>query len=55
VVGLESEKINWCKNIESLKKDEETIIGDCLLSSSIMSYFGIFPKDYRDETQLKWK
>ena len=55
VSGLQSEKISWSKNIEELKKEENTIIGDSLLASGIMSYLGIFPIDYRQEIINEWK
>ena len=34
---------------------EETINGDVLLSSGIISYLGVFPIDFRESILLEWK
>lgn len=53
--GLEGEKVNWIKNIEGLEKDFNSVLGDVLLSSGIISYLGIFPNTYRISSIAQWQ
>lgn len=54
LTGLEGERKQWEENIIILTNDKKTLVGDSLLSAGIMSYFGIFPVNYRDETLKQW-
>lgn len=54
VTSLESEKTSWGKNIEDLKKAEETVVGNSILAAGMMAYLGIFPVNYRNAMLEKW-
>jgi dynein heavy chain, axonemal len=45
--GLYSEKERWLEEIQNLTKINDTIVGDVLLSSGIISYLSAFTFDYR--------
>jgi len=47
VGGLAGEKIRWGEGVKQLKKENETLIGDIMLSSSFVSYIGAFNADFR--------
>ena len=49
VNGLASEKERWGKEIDRLKQDEVTLVGDVLLASAFVSYIGAFDHKYRGE------
>ncbi len=53
--GLEGEKVNWIKNIDNLQRDFDSVLGDVLLSSGIISYLGIFPNSYRSSSISLWE
>ncbi|KAL0236998.1 hypothetical protein PCE1_000395 [Barthelona sp. PCE] len=55
VNGLGGEKVRWAQGIGELKKQENTLIGDIILSSAFVSYLGPFNRYYRDHLiQEKW-
>ena len=47
VNGLASEKERWGKEIERLKENEVTLVGDVLLASAFVSYIGAFDHRFR--------
>jgi dynein heavy chain len=47
--GLGSEKVRWADDLEGLKVKRKNFVGDCLLTSSFLSYMGAFTYDYRKE------
>jgi dynein heavy chain len=48
VGGLQSEKLRWGKELETLGERQQSIVGDVLLASSFVSYCGPFPSDIRE-------
>jgi dynein heavy chain len=49
VNGLASENTRWGQEIERLKANEVTLIGDVLLASAFVSYVGAFDHVFRNE------
>jgi dynein heavy chain len=49
VNGLSSENKRWGEEIEKLREEEETLVGDVLLASAFISYIGAFDSDFRNE------
>jgi dynein heavy chain len=47
ISGLEGEKIRWSADSQRLKEDKIKLVGDCLLSSSFLSYTGPFNFNFR--------
>ena len=47
IAGLGSEKTRWTAETKELDSSKEKLIGDCLLSSSFLSYLGAFNYEYR--------
>jgi len=45
--GLESERVRWAKEMTELDENMENLIGDCLLTSSFLSYSGAFTFEFR--------
>eukprot|EP00798_Chlamydomonas_sp_ICE-L_P031818 gene31818-7022_t len=45
--GLGSERTRWTKDIAELDSRKERLVGDCLLTSSFLSYTGAFTFNYR--------
>jgi dynein heavy chain len=55
IEGLQSERERWTNEIGDLDEKTVRLIGDCLLSSSFLSYSGAFTFDYRsDMTYRMW-
>ncbi|MGL4948661.1 MAG: hypothetical protein ACRC42_04795, partial [Mycoplasma sp.] len=52
--SLGNEKEDWKNKKESLKQFSVNIMGDIWISSGIISYWGAFPKSYREEIIEKW-
>jgi len=52
VGGLASENVRWGQEIEKLKSNALTLVGDCMLAAGFVSYVGAFDKDLREEL---WK
>ncbi|DBA95316.1 TPA: Dynein heavy chain cytoplasmic [Trebouxia sp. C0006] len=48
IAGLSSERIRWTADMQALDAKKEQLVGDCLLTSSFLSYCGAFTFDYRD-------
>eukprot|EP01029_Cantina_marsupialis_P011410 TRINITY_DN2544_c0_g2_i1.p1 TRINITY_DN2544_c0_g2~~TRINITY_DN2544_c0_g2_i1.p1 ORF type:complete len:1685 (+),score=666.38 TRINITY_DN2544_c0_g2_i1:710-5056(+) len=49
IAGLSSEKSRWAEDVDKLQITASKLVGDCLLSSSFLSYVGAFTFDYRQE------
>lgn len=47
VNGLADENKRWGENVIKLKENTLSIIGDCLLASSFVSYIGAFNSKFR--------
>ena len=47
IAGLGSERVRWGNDISTLKSKRERLLGDCLLTSSFLSYMGPFTFDFR--------
>ena len=45
--GLGSEKRRWGEELQRLASKKEKLVGDCLLTSSFLSYAGAFTHDFR--------
>lgn len=52
VGGLASENVRWGDEIEKLKSNSLTLVGDCMLAAGFVSYVGAFDKELREEL---WK
>jgi dynein heavy chain len=48
VGGLASENERWGTDIEKLKVDQGTLVGDCMLASGFVSYVGAFDQQNRE-------
>ncbi|KAL3146422.1 Dynein heavy chain cytoplasmic [Trebouxia sp. C0010 RCD-2024] len=48
IVGLSSERTRWTADMQALDARKAQLVGDCLLTSSFLSYCGAFTFDYRD-------
>eukprot|EP00163_Fabomonas_tropica_P031148 TRINITY_DN730_c1_g1_i6.p1 TRINITY_DN730_c1_g1~~TRINITY_DN730_c1_g1_i6.p1 ORF type:complete len:4200 (+),score=1431.71 TRINITY_DN730_c1_g1_i6:1002-12602(+) len=49
IAGLGTEKIRWAAEVEELKEKRKKLVGDCLLSSSFLSYLGAFNQTFRQQ------
>ena len=49
VVLLEDEGIRWQETIAGISKDIERLVGNVLLSSACISYFGAFTGEFREQ------
>eukprot|EP01084_Bolivina_argentea_P249861 418441_1 len=49
VEGLSGERNRWEISIKEYKKSIKNLIGDCIIASSFLSYFGAFDSEYRIE------
>jgi hypothetical protein len=47
IAGLGSERERWTRDIADLEARRERLVGDCLLTSSFLSYTGAFTANYR--------
>ena len=45
--GLESERVRWAKEMNELDESMKNLVGDCLLTSSFLSYSGAFTFEFR--------
>ncbi|XP_041348477.1 dynein heavy chain 3, axonemal-like isoform X2 [Gigantopelta aegis] len=54
ISGLGGEKTRWTQNVEQLTETYDNIVGDVLLSASIIAYLGPFILDYRQECIKEW-
>ena len=50
--GLASENTRWGNEIEKLRQNEQTLVGDVMLASAFVSYIGAFDYMFRDKL---WK
>lgn len=56
ITGLSSEKARWTEDLAKLHLEREKLVGNCLLSSSFLSYCGPFTYEYRKEMIYEnWK
>uniref|UniRef100_A0A7S0KGL2 Dynein-1, subspecies f n=1 Tax=Micromonas pusilla TaxID=38833 RepID=A0A7S0KGL2_MICPS len=49
IAGLASERVRWTEDLKQLAIVREKLLGDCLLTSSFLSYTGAFTFDFRKE------
>ena len=55
VGGLASENVRWGVEIERLKSNALTLVGDCMLAAGFVSYVGAFDKELREDLwKNKW-
>ena len=55
ISGLGSEQTRWTADIQELDSRKERLVGDCLLTSSFLSYAGPFNYDFRHKmTYQDW-
>ena len=55
VGGLASENVRWGKEIERLRGNSLTLVGDCMLAAGFVSYVGAFDKELREELwRVQW-
>ncbi|XP_069141245.1 dynein axonemal heavy chain 3-like isoform X4 [Argopecten irradians] len=54
ISGLGGEKDRWTQNVEDLSETYDNIVGDVLLSASVVAYLGPFILDYRQECVKEW-
>ncbi|KAL0279460.1 UNVERIFIED_CONTAM: hypothetical protein PYX00_001008 [Menopon gallinae] len=47
ITGLSSENSRWTNELANLRLEQEELIGNCLLSSSFLSYTGAFSYEFR--------
>ena len=56
ITGLESERTRWTADLETLATKTSALVGDCLLTSSFLSYAGGFTYDFRHQmTYVMWQ
>ncbi|CAH8480381.1 unnamed protein product [Dicrocoelium dendriticum] len=49
VSGFASENVRWAQQVEVLRKLGETVIGDVLVTTTFISYFGYLSKPFRQQ------
>ena len=49
ISGLTGERTRWSADVANLGQQQVMLVGDCLLGSSFLSYFGAFTADYRKD------
>lgn len=55
VGGLSSENVRWGQEIEHLKSNALTLVGDCMLAAGFVSYVGAFDKELREDLwKIQW-
>ncbi|ESO88893.1 hypothetical protein LOTGIDRAFT_125424 [Lottia gigantea] len=54
ISGLGGEKVRWTENVDTLSETYMNIVGDVLLSASVVAYLGPFILDYRQEALKEW-
>ncbi|XP_055958183.1 dynein axonemal heavy chain 3 [Patella vulgata] len=54
ISGLGGEKVRWTQNVETLTETYMNIVGDVLLSASVVAYLGPFILDYRQTAIKEW-
>ncbi|XP_052779096.1 dynein axonemal heavy chain 3-like isoform X2 [Mya arenaria] len=54
ISGLGGEKERWTKNVEDLNETYDNIVGDVLLSASVVAYLGPFTLAYRQDCIKEW-
>uniref|UniRef100_A0A7S2SR52 AAA+ ATPase domain-containing protein n=1 Tax=Mucochytrium quahogii TaxID=96639 RepID=A0A7S2SR52_9STRA len=52
--GLASEGVRWKQTLENIEKDKQLLIGDVMVSSGCISYYGAFTGPYRERLVQKW-
>lgn len=55
LLGLANEKISWDQRIQKLIQDSSNIVGDIMITSAIIAYFGVFPIVFRDKMLEQFK
>ena len=54
VSNLSGEKERWEASLRDYDIQFEKLIGDCIISASIISYYGPFTSEYRDNLMILW-
>ncbi|XP_067685210.1 dynein axonemal heavy chain 3-like [Haliotis asinina] len=54
ISGLGGERSRWTQNVHELSETYDNIVGDVLLSASVVAYLGPFILDYRLECLKEW-
>lgn len=54
ITGLAEERENWKIDLVQRRADRENLVGDIVISSGVIAYLGVFPKNYRDECTKNW-
>jgi dynein heavy chain len=49
IQGLGSERARWTEDVARLEQGQDKLVGDCLLTSSFLSYSGAFTFEYRHD------
>eukprot|EP01083_Nonionella_stella_P177342 623003_1 len=49
VEGLSGERVRWESTIKQYQRSIKNLVGDCIIASSFLSYFGAFDSEYRIE------
>ena len=50
IEGLASEKLSWNQKQRTCLKDNETVLADTIFCACAVTYFGIFPTQYRQKS-----
>lgn len=53
--GLEGEKVRWTETVANLTKQQEMLIGDCMIAAGMVSYAGPFTAVYREQLEKLWR
>lgn len=53
--GLEGERTRWTETVANLTKQQEMLIGDCMIAAGMVSYAGPFTAIYREQLETLWR
>ncbi|CAK86503.1 unnamed protein product (macronuclear) [Paramecium tetraurelia] len=53
--NLSDEKVRWKKKTQKIKAEQNTLEGDSILCSALISYMGVFPIQYRENAIQLWQ
>eukprot|EP00702_Spironucleus_salmonicida_P008256 EST49547.1 Dynein heavy chain [Spironucleus salmonicida] len=54
ITGLSTEKVRWAAEADKLQKIQRQYVGDCLVTSAMMSYAGGFTFEFRNRLIQAW-
>lgn len=52
--GLAKEKVRWTETVQTLNKQGDLLIGDCLVAAGMIAYSGPFTAQFRSELEHEW-